>query len=96
MLYVVIVTYKKSIEEVDQHLAAHRDFLGLHYTSGKFIASGPQLPRTGGILLSKGKSKQEILDILKDDPFNILGIASYEVIEFNPVKYHEAFKQFID
>jgi len=96
MLYVVIVTYQKSIEEVDNHLAAHRDFLERYYSSGQFIASGPQTPRTGGILLSKGHSKQEILDILKDDPFNILGIASYEVIEFNPVKYHKTFKQFID
>ena len=96
MLYVIIVSYQKPIEEVERYLVAHRDFLGLHYASGQFIASGPQNPRIGGILLSKGTCKQELLDIMKNDPFNIHGIASYEIIEFNPVKYHEDFKPFID
>ena len=96
MLYVVIVTYLKPIEEVDRHLSAHRDFLEIYYSKGQFITSGPQNPRTGGILIARGGSKQEVLDIFKNDPFKIHGIATYEVIEFNPVKFHEAFKTFID
>lgn len=96
MLYVVIVTYQKSIDEVDRNLAAHRMFLDQHYASGQFIASGPQNPRIGGILLSKGTSKEEILNIFENDPYKINGIATYEVIEFNPVKFNAAFKPFID
>ncbi len=96
MLYVVILTYQKTIDEIEEHLIAHRNFLKIHYSSGQFIASGPQTPRTGGVILSKGSSKQEILDILKNDPFNLHGIATYEVVEFNPINYSEGFKQFID
>ena len=96
MLYIVIVTYIKPIEEVDRCLVSHRDFLETYYSKGQFIASGPLNPRNGGILISRGCSKQEILDIFKNDPFQIQEIATYEVIEFNPVKYNEAFKTFID
>ncbi len=92
MLYIVIVTYQKSIEEVDSFLLAHRKFLGIHYASGQFIASGPQNPRTGGIIICRGNGKEEVVDLLKNDPFYINGIARYEVIEFDPVLYHDSFK----
>jgi len=95
MIYIVVVTYLKPIKEVDRFLVAHRKFLGIHYASGQFIASGPQNPRNGGIIISKGENKEEILNLLKEDPFNVNGIAQYEVIEFAPVLYHESFKSFI-
>lgn len=95
MLYIVVVTYLKPIEEVDRLLVAHRKFLGIHYASGQFIASGPQNPRTGGVIISKGASREEVLNLLKEDPFNLNGIARYEVIEFDPVLYHDSFKPLI-
>ncbi len=96
MLYIIIVTYIKPLEEIDRFLLDHRAFLETYYIKGQFIASGPLNPRTGGILISMGTSKQELLNIFSNDPFHIHGIATYEVMEFNPVKYQEAFKPFID
>lgn len=95
MLYIVVVTYLKPIEEVDRLLVAHRKFLSIHYASGQFIASGPQNPRTGGVIISKGASREEVVKLLKEDPFNLNGIARYEVIEFDPVLYHNSFKPLI-
>ena len=92
MLYVVVVSYIKPIEEIDRFLAAHRSFLKRHYASNRFLASGPQNPRNGGVIISKGNSKEEVLNLLKEDPFMVNGIARYEVIEFDPVLYHDSFK----
>lgn len=83
-MFIVLVTYQKTIEEIDTHLAAHRAFLKQHYDSGDFLASGPQNPRTGGVIFAKANSKEILLDILDHDPFKIHNIATYKVIEFVP------------
>jgi uncharacterized protein YciI len=94
-MFVILSTYLKGIEEVDEFLLAHRNFLQEGYEKNYFIASGPQNPRTGGVILSQLQDKQKLLNFLANDPFQINGIADYQVIEFSPVKYHESFKEFI-
>lgn len=39
-MYIVTLTYKKPIEEVEKHLEAHVIFLKENYAKGFFIASG--------------------------------------------------------
>ena len=53
-MFIAILTYKKPLEEVDRFLQAHRDFLAEHYAAGDFIASGPQTPRVGGVIMISG------------------------------------------
>ena len=90
-MYVIILTYQKDLSEVEKHLEAHRAYLDRYYTSGHFIASGAQVPRKGGVILCKAGSKEEILDIIAQDPFHEHRIASYQIIEFVPTKYSEEF-----
>lgn len=90
-MYIIILTYQKDLSEVEKHLEAHRAYLDKHYASGYFIASGAQVPRKGGVILCKGDSKEEILDIIAQDPFHEHRIATYQIIEFTPTKFSEAF-----
>lgn len=94
-MFVIIITYKKSLELIDQHLVAHRAFLDEGYQKNFFIASGPQNPRTGGIILSQLKDRAQLEAVLKHDPFRVHDIADYQFIEFDPVKYHPTFSSFI-
>lgn len=95
-MHIVILTYKKPIEEIERVTVPHRAFLDELYARNILLISGPQVPRTGGILVARaGHTKDELLTILKDDPFYIEGIADYEVIEFNPVKHHTALKDLL-
>lgn len=92
-MFVVILTYHKPIEDVEKLTVPHRAFLDQLYADGVLVASGPQVPRTGGILLAKGgRSKDELWALLQADPFYTEGIATYDIIEFNPVKYIAALK----
>lgn len=93
-MYLVLVTYIKPIEDVDKHLANHRAYLDKFYATGNLICSGPQNPRTGGLLLANFPSTDDVWNFIHKDPFYINGIATYEVIEFNPVKYAKGFEQF--
>lgn len=89
-MFLILLTYKKPLEVVDQYLAAHREYLDKCYQNNLLIVSGPQNPRTGGILLSHIKERKELDQLLAHDPFTINGITDYEVIEFDAVKFHPA------
>lgn len=94
-MFIVMMTYKKPLEIIDQYVAVHREFLDDGYKKNLFVASGPKNPRTGGVILSQLKDRKELENILKQDPFKINNLADYEIIEFNPVKYHANFSSFI-
>jgi uncharacterized protein YciI len=94
-MLLVILTYKKPRDIVDQHVEAHRNFLDQGYKKDYFIVSGPKNPRDGGIILSQLDDREQLLTILKQDPFYIHGIADFEIIEFAPVKYHPDFANFV-
>lgn len=83
-MFIAILTYKKSLNEVDRFLQAHREYLAKHYAAGDFIASGPQTPRVGGVIMIKAENRTTVDAIIAQDPFNINGIADYQIVEFTP------------
>lgn len=83
-MFIINLTYIKSLEEVDAHLAAHVDFLKSGYDKGYFIASGRKAPRTGGVILSNLNDRVLLEDFVAHDPFKIAEVATYEIIEFTP------------
>lgn len=91
-MFIVSLTYKSDLEEVDKHLDAHVAYLKQEYANGNFIASGKKIPRTGGIILSCVKNKDELELVLEKDPFYKAGIAKYDIIEFVPSMVAEGFE----
>ncbi len=86
-MFIAILTYRKPLEEVDRHLQAHRDYLAEHYAAGDFIASGPQAPHIGGVIMIKADNRAAVDSIIAQDPFNINGIADYQIVEFTPTMF---------
>jgi uncharacterized protein YciI len=83
-MFIVSLTYKKDLLEVDKFIEAHVKFLKEKYAKNIFLASGRKIPRTGGVILARAKSKEELLSELKGDPFYINEVADYDIIEFVP------------
>ena len=83
-MFIVSLTYKSAIEKIDDLLPDHVAYLEEQYIENKFIASGRKVPRTGGIILSNVKTRDELETILAKDPFHSAGIAEYDIIEFIP------------
>ena len=81
-MFVIELTYKVPLAEIDAHMAAHVKFLKKYYASGHFLVSGRKIPREGGIILAVGKTRQEIEAIVKEDPFHKHGLADFRIIEF--------------
>lgn len=95
-MFIISLTYKKSIEEVEKYIQEHSTFLDKYYTLNKFVFSGRKNPRTGGIILANNVSEIEINKIIKEDPFHKHKIADYKITEVIPTKYDQRFKPFID
>lgn len=94
-MFIIILKYKKTIEAVTKNLDAHITFLNKYYSQNKFICSGRQEPRIGGIIVCTAKNKEEVNSIILEDPFYKNDIAEYEIIEFIPSKYADGFEKFI-
>lgn len=95
-MFIISLTYKVTIENVERHIPEQNSFLQKYYDSGLFIASGRKEPRTGGVIICKASSKNEVERIIKEDPFHIQQVADYDIIEFIPTKYNEDFKIFTE
>jgi uncharacterized protein YciI len=85
-MYIIDLTYKVPLEEVEKYLKDHVEFLDQQYEKGYFLASGRKIPRTGGVILSNMSDKSKLLTVLEQDPFHLHNIAEYEIIEFVPSK----------
>jgi uncharacterized protein YciI len=93
-MFVILSSYLKPIDEVEKYLQAHRDYLEIGYQKNYFIASGPQVPRVGGVILSPLHDRATIEEFMAQDPFHLQGIAHYQIIEFQAVKMHPALQSF--
>ncbi|MFN3426609.1 MAG: YciI family protein [Candidatus Thermochlorobacter sp.] len=94
-MFVVLYTYSKPLEEVDNFRSAHLAFLDKQYAAGHFVVSGRQNPPTGGVLISHLASREQLEDIVRQDPYILNGVATYQVIEFLPAKYAAGFEVFL-
>jgi uncharacterized protein YciI len=81
-MFVIELVYKVDLSEIDAHMAAHVAFLKKYYAAGNFLVSGRKIPRDGGIILAVGKSRQQIEQIVAEDPFYTHSLADFRIIEF--------------
>jgi uncharacterized protein YciI len=73
-------------DEVDTAAAVHLAWLKRHFDSGVFIAAGPKIPRTGGIIVGQGLNRNEIEDLVANSPFVHHGHVTMEIIEFKVLR----------
>ena len=81
-MFVIELVYKADLKDIDASMREHMAFLKRQYAAGKFLVSGRQIPRVGGVILAISESRDEIEQIVKDDPFVKRGLAEFRVIEF--------------
>ena len=81
-MFVIELTYKVDLSEIDAAMKPHVAWLQRHYADGTFIASGRKVPRDGGIILATSSDRAALEAILREDPFVARGLADARVIEF--------------
>ena len=94
-MVIAILNYKKGLLEVEKHLLEHRAYLDKYYSQKKFVASGAQNPRVGGVILMN-VAKSEAEQLIKEDPFYKNDIADYNLVEFSMTKCLPELESFAD
>jgi uncharacterized protein YciI len=94
-MFIINLTYIVPLEELDAHMAEHVAFLKKYYKQNVFVASGRKVPRTGGIILALAKSKEEVENIISEDPFYIHKLAEFSITEFLTSQYHPELKKLL-
>ncbi|MGL3711136.1 YciI family protein [Leptospirillum ferriphilum] len=87
-LFTVLIRYLRPLPEVDRVAPAHRAYLEEIFKKGYLVASGPMVPRTGGILWIRAPRRDEVEQIVREDPYAREKIASFEILEFDPKTIH--------
>lgn len=92
MYALAITRYRRPVEEVVQHHAAHREYLRGLKQQGLLVCSGPLEPRFGGALLLRVPDEQtpDILDTIRDnDPYTRARVGQYEILPWNVITGRE-------
>ena len=95
-MFVIELTYKAPLKDIDASMSAHMKFLKKYYAAGTFLVSGRKIPRDGGIILAVGDSREQIEAIAREDPFYTAGLADFRIIEFRPSQKADDIQQRID
>jgi pimeloyl-ACP methyl ester carboxylesterase/uncharacterized protein YciI len=85
-VFVLQVTYTAPLRCIDALLGEHSAWLDRNFAVGRFLLSGPQVPRVGGMILAIGPSRGDIEAIASTDPLVRAGAASYDVVEFSATR----------
>jgi len=94
--FLIMINYIVPLEKIDEILPVHRKFLQEGYDKNILLFSGPRNPRTGGIVAARANSIDEIKKIFNNDPYSLNNYATYEIIEFDPVKRQDLLDHWID
>lgn len=79
-MLILSLTYIAPMDRVDALIEPHMAWVKKGYDDGFFIASGRKVPRTGGVILSRGE-RGAMEAFCATDPFAVHGVATYEIIE---------------
>lgn len=82
-MFLVLLTYTADLDDVDKVLPEHVAWLKAGLADGTLLVAGRQVPRTGGVLIARGESREAVEAWAASDPFVIRGVATAQVVEFN-------------
>ncbi|NUT61879.1 YciI family protein [Herbaspirillum sp. C9C3] len=78
MIFFVVLTYLRPIEEVNQHLDTHKAWLAANLKQGRVIFAGPLAAGGGGLVLAACADEEELHAMMAQDCFVTHAVASYQ------------------
>ncbi len=84
--FIVSIDYKVPFEQLGDAVTRHRAHLQAGYDQGLLLMSGPREPRTGGLVVARAASLEDLQTFFTQDPYALEGLAEHRFQEFLPVK----------
>jgi len=95
--FVVIFSFKVPLESIgEQLMLQHLAHLRKGYELGYILLYGPREPERGTLAVVRAESRQALGTALASDPLLRTGIATYDFMEFIPVKYPSSLQGWVN
>ena len=91
MIFSITLHYLHTQDEMKHHSDNHKKWLIENISSGKIIFAGPLINGTGGYILAKGTSVDEMIQELSKDPFVSFGLVEVDIKAVSPAICAEVF-----
>jgi uncharacterized protein YciI len=88
-VFIAVTTYTSSLTPDDPVLPSHWAYIEECYRQGLLVASGPQEPRSGGVLVLRGTDRGRAEAVMDDDPLISSGRATYRLVAFTATRAME-------
>ncbi|KOV76695.1 YciI family protein [Nocardia sp. NRRL S-836] len=85
-MFIVLLNYVAPLEQIDYALPDHRAWVEQQYERGLFLASGRQVPRTGGVIITRPMPRGKLEALLATDPWVEQGLVKHQVLEFEATR----------
>ena len=86
-MFVLISHFQKPVDEVYRSFEAHSAWVQRQYESGRILVSGRREPTTGGIIVARAASEQELREVLTEDPYQQQGLVEYDIFAFEATDF---------
>ena len=95
-MFIINLNYIGPLAKIDARMKEHMAFLNACYREGLFLVSGRKIPRTGGIIVARGSSKEAVEALMNNDPFVSERLAEFTIIEFQASQSHPDLKKLLE
>lgn len=85
-MFVVLLKFSTNKANASQFMDSHNSWLKDGFAKGTFLLAGTIQPKLGGAILAHNATLEQILAIVKEDPFVFEGVVTAEIIEVTPSK----------
>ena len=85
-MFVALTSYTAPLPADDPDLPAHWAYLEGCYRQGLLVASGPQEPRVGGVLVIRGTDRARAEAVMDGDPLVASGRVTYRLVAFTATR----------
>ena len=80
-MFVILLHYPEP-QALEPHRESHIAWVKKHVADGTILFSGPMIPRTGGLIVARASSRDEIAKLFLDEPYGLAG-AEHTILEFD-------------
>ena len=95
-MFIIDLNYIVPLEEIDNHMATHVEYLEKYYKKNVFVSWGRKEASTVCVILALAGDKVEVEKIITEDPFYIHGLAEIKVTESIISKCHPDLRKLVD
>jgi uncharacterized protein YciI len=83
-MHIVFLQFTERKSEAGKFMQAHKDWIQRGFDAGCFLLTGSLQPQTGGVIFADRISREELDQLVKQDPFVEQGIVTPEIVELTP------------